>query len=397
MLRSINSLSKTRLFSAMFLLYLSIHFSPVPIRLSASLVSTIGPPSQDYIIHESIEIINDNELAAIANSGSGTANDPYIIADWNIMGSTTHGILITGTTKHFRVENCWIGSSWGYGIYVVQVASGTATIINNTSNNYYGGGIFLWGSGSSTVTNNTCNNNGRDGISLEGSGNNTLSGNTISDNADYGISLWSSGSSTLFNNTISQNGGDGIRLRVSGSSTVANNTCTNNDGDGIRLWSSDSSIVANNTCNDNGWTGISLHLSDYTSIVWNTLVGNGAYGIELCYYSANNALHYNDFIRNGQYTSQAYDDGTNNTWYDDTVFEGNYWSDYSDAGSYVIAGSAGASDPYPSLSPYRYTHEIDSSSSPAFPQDVLVRIGFFLIVSGLFVVVLFVNRRKISS
>lgn len=79
--------------------------------------------------------------------------------------------------------------------------------------------------------------------------------------------------------------------------------------------------------------------------------------------------------------------------------EGNYWSDYSGIGSYLIVGKAGASDPYPSLSPYRYTSETDtsSSSSPTFPQDVLVRIGLFLVVSGLLVVVLFVNRRKISS
>jgi hypothetical protein len=124
------------------------------------------------------------------------------------------------------------------------------------------------------------------------------------------------------------------------------------------------------------------------------LVGNGAYGIELFDDSAINIIHHNDFITNGQNTSQACDNGMNNQWYDETVLEGNYWSDYSGNGSYLIAGSAGASDPYPSLSPYRYT---SSSSSPAFPQDVLVRIGSFLVVIGLLVVVLFVNKRKISS
>jgi hypothetical protein len=127
------------------------------------------------------------------------------------------------------------------------------------------------------------------------------------------------------------------------------------------------------------------------------LVGNGAYGIELSDDSANNVIHHNDFIANGQNTLQACDNGTTNQWYDDTVLEGNYWSDYSGIGNYSIDGSAKAFDPYPSLSPYRYTGETDSSSSSAFPQDVLVRIGLFLVVSGLFVAVLFVNRRKIFS
>ena len=48
-----------------------------------------------------------------------------------------------------------------------------------------------------------------------------------------------------------------------------------------------------------------------------------------------------------------------------------------------------------SITHYNISLEIleDSSSFP----DALVRIGLFLVVSGLFVVVLFVNRRKISS
>ena len=376
MLKNRNSLSKAFLFLAVFLLHLSIHFSPVPIRLSASLVSATGPPSQDYIIHEPIEITNDNELAAIANSGSGTANDPYIIADWNITGSTTHGIFITGTTKHFRVENCWIESLTGYvsAIYVVNVASETTTIINNTCNSIGNTGIKLTQAGSSTVANNTCNSNNWAGIGLWHSGSSTVTNNTCNNNIDYGIHLSRSGSSIVTKNTCNNNGDDGISLKESGFSTVTNNTCNNNDDCGFGLWDSDNN-----------------------SIVWNTLVENGAYGIELSHYSAKNVIHHNDFIGNGHYTSQASDDCTNNTWYDETVLEGNYWSDYSGTGSYVIAGWARASDPYPSLSPYGYTREIDSSSSPTFPQDVSVRIGFFLVVGGFLVLVLFVNRRKISS
>ncbi|MFX0171213.1 MAG: NosD domain-containing protein [Candidatus Hodarchaeota archaeon] len=523
-------------------------------------------------MRDPITITNDDELAAVANSGTGTANDPYIIADWNITDSTTHGISITGTTKHFRVENCWIESSVEYGscgIYVNNVSAGTTTIINNTcNNNIYG--IFLWDSGSSTVTNNTCNNNDGCGIAVSSSGSSTVTNNTCNSNTGsgifldrsgfsivanntffndglqvrlyskeelfsytvenntvnglplgyfanvtdstisktygqlilvncnntivknqyysntyigialyfcdenqlvnntcnnniYGIYLGGSGSSTVTNNTCNNNDGCGIAVSSSGSSMVTNNTCTNNDRNGIcldhsgsstvtnntcnsnygsgicldhsgsltvtnntcnsntgagislfgcdsitvinnicsnnnrnsiGLGGSDSSTVANNICNNNSYYGIEIFYARNNSIVGNTLVGNGVYGIELSDDSANNVIHHNDFIANGQNTSQACDNGMNNQWYDETVLEGNYWSDYSGNGSYLIAGSAGASDPYPSLSPYRYT---SSSSSPAFPQDVLVRIGLFLVVIGFLVVVLFVNKRKISS
>jgi parallel beta-helix repeat protein len=324
-------------------------------------------------------------------------------------------LTIIGTTKHIRIENCWIERCHS-GIYVSNVASGTTTIANNTCTNNNDYGISLENSDFSTVANNTCANNDWHGISLEYSASSTVTNNTCNNNS-CGISLWvctsptvtnntcnnnyydgislaHSGSSTVTNNTCNNNHYDGISLEYSGSSTVTNNTCNNNHYDGISLERSSFSTVANNTCNDNGGIGIFLGSSDYNYIAWSTLVGNGGYGIELSDESDDNFIHQNDFIANGQDTSQACDNGTNNQWYDETVLEGNYWSDYSGTGSYLIAGSAGTSDPYPSLSPYRYT---SSSSSPTFLEDVLVRIGLFLGVIGLVVVVFFINRRKISS
>ncbi len=130
-----NRLSKISLFLAPLLLFLSINLSTFQISLSNSLVSANGSISRGYTVHDPIVITNDGELTAVANSGTGVANDPYIIADWNITGSTIDGIYITGTTKHFRIENCWIGNSTNRGIYVGSVTTGTTTITNNTCNN----------------------------------------------------------------------------------------------------------------------------------------------------------------------------------------------------------------------------------------------------------------------
>ncbi|MHA2307550.1 MAG: hypothetical protein ACXACU_19390, partial [Candidatus Hodarchaeales archaeon] len=147
MVRRRNGLLKIILFLAVLLLYLNIKLSTVQISLSESLVSANRSISQNYTVHDPIVITDDDELASVANSGTGAANDPYIIADWNITGSTSHGIYITGTTKYFRIENCWIANSTNLGssgIYVDNVASGTTVITNNTcnSNNWYG--IFLF-------------------------------------------------------------------------------------------------------------------------------------------------------------------------------------------------------------------------------------------------------------
>ncbi|MHA2295121.1 MAG: hypothetical protein ACXADA_03850 [Candidatus Hodarchaeales archaeon] len=54
-------------------------------------------------------------------------------------------------------------------------------------------------------------------------------------------------------------------------------------------------------------------------------------------------IYRNYFYNNSQDSgiSQAYDEGFNNTWY------GNYWSDYSGAGVYLIDGLSGSVDPMP--------------------------------------------------
>ncbi len=351
----------------MLIVSLSIHGSAIPIRLTNSLASITRTHSQNFMEHEPIEIYDDDQLASWANSGTGAANTPYIIAGWKITNEGGIGIYITQTTKHFRIENCWIerrnANSLGFGIYLRNVAVGTVTISNNICNE----GIVLRDSTSSVIANNTCNNNDN----IYGSG----------------IFLQYSGSSTIINN-ICNNNTYGIQLDNSDSSTIVNNTCNNNQWGGIHILMSSSSTVTNNICYDNLENGIGLQDSDDNVVVWNALVRNSDYGISLSEDSENNAIHHNDFIRNGQDASQASDDGTNNRWYDDTKLEGNYWSDYSGTGSYSIAGTAGTSDVYPSFSPYRYT-EIET-----FESDLLVRISLFLVVSGLLGVVIYINRRK---
>ncbi|MFX0053171.1 MAG: nitrous oxide reductase family maturation protein NosD [Candidatus Hermodarchaeota archaeon] len=356
-----------------------------------------------------IEITNDNELATIANSGVGSANDPYIIAGWNIKGSTTHGIFITGTTKHFRIENCSVYAC-ERGIVVESVASGTVTITNNTCKRNEEAGIEIDDSRSSNITNNTCNSNDV-GISLEDSGSSTLSGNSIHANGFDGISLWNSENSTISGNFITNNGffyyfglQAGISLWNSGSSTLSNNTVSQNGEVGIDLEDSGFSTVANNTCNNNGGGGIRLEhsfrgSSDNNSIVWNTLARNGAYGIALSEESANNVILHNNFITNGQNTSQACDNGTNNQWYDETVLEGNHWSDYTGTGNYSIAGSAGAMDPYPLLSPLPiptsspYTIIPDPKEIDPIDVSLLTRIGLFLFIIGIGLLWTLLNKK----
>ncbi len=417
--------------------------------------------------HDPISITSDSDFEVFP--GLGTSENPYLIDGYNITTTSTNGINIRGTTKYFTVRNCYIDAD-SDGIYIENVADGTATVINNTCiNNAYG--IEIWDSVSSTVINNTCINNGFKGIMLSFSVSSTVTNNiftncglcinedntdayisytvennwvngkklgfytnldstiiaepiygqlilvnctnmtvrdqilnnatiglflcsctssaiinNICNNGDYGIYLYSSGSSTISNNTCSNNWfsislvysgsstvanntcsnnhWSGICLGHSGSSTVANNTCSNN-GYGIKLDYSSSSIVTNNTCNNNNYWGILLYSSDFCVVAYNLLQENEYYGVCLGLDSDNILIHHNTFVDNNiGGTSQAWDAGANNFWYDTATLEGNYWSDWSGTGSYVIDGSAGLEDLYPLDEPAEYSVESTTDENP---------------------------------
>ena len=480
-------------------------------RLNATTVSYDPPSYSSLTPHDSISITSDSNFIDYGFPGSGTVEDPYVIEGFNITTTGSSGIYISGTMKYFTVRNCYV-DAFLYGIYIYDVADGTATVTNNTCNNNayfsiklyasgsstvannmcnyngYSGiflsssgsstvannicnnnddygiyllfsdnstitnntcsnnnnldgiyledsgssivtnntcsnnyleGIYLAGSDSSTVTNNTCSNNNGPGIYLEDSDSSTVANNTCSNNGDggiflagsdsltvtnntcsnnsfYGIVLYSSGSSTIINNTCNNNDWEGIKLDVSGnsnvanntcnyngwgiylsgsgSSTVANNTCNNNGVDGIDLSGSGSSTVANNTCYNNDRKGIKLGSSGFYVVIYNLLQSNKEHGVYLESGSDNNLIHHNNFVDNNLGgTSQAYDDGTNNTWYDSATQEGNYWSDWDGTGFCSIDGYAGSIDLYPLDEPTVYLGPpviTDIIHSPSTPTEL---------------------------
>ena len=110
---------------------------------------------------------------------------------------------------------------------------------------------------------------------------------------------------------------------------------------------------------------------------------NGDYGIFIAETSDNNIIHHNTFIDNkiGD-ASQAYDDGFNNTWYDVTTNEGNWWSDWFGTPEYSIDGSATSTDPYPLGEP--------AVSEYASGINILI----LIIILGLVIIPLFPKIKK---
>ena len=291
-------------------------------------------------------LINCTEIVVCNQELSNTSIGLYL--QWcenftltnNTCTNNFHGIMLYASSGSTLTNNTCTNND---NIGICLDTSSNSTLTNNTCKNTIYDGIMLYHSFNSTLTHNTCTNNNFHGISLSGSSGSTLTNNTCTNN-EYSISLSGSSNSTLTHNTCTNNE-YGISLSGSSNSTLTHNTCSNNEY-GIYLRSSNSTLT-HNTCSNN-YYGIYLYGSDSCLFTYNLLQENEEYGIFIRSDSDYNIIHHNTFVNNNLGgTSQAYDEGSNNIWYDTETNEGNYWSDWSGIGSYSIDGLAGSVDPYP--------------------------------------------------
>ncbi len=227
----------------------------------------------------------------VNGGGDGTAENPYLIENWLIDASSTHGIHIRNTTKYFIIRNVTVekGRERYYGIYLYNVRNGrveNSTLENNlyalyledsdyniisgnTVKNHSRCGIHLSNSDHNIISGNTMESNSQSGIHLSNSDHNIISGNTVKKNW-HGISLSSSDYNTVSGNVV-ENSSEGISLSSSDYNVLSGNIVKNNL-EGITLWYSKSNVLSFNTCTGN--TGSDISFSDLAKSTSNTLEAN---------------------------------------------------------------------------------------------------------------------------
>jgi parallel beta-helix repeat protein len=258
----------------------------------------------EIVIHKDQDFVNRYDFP-----GSGTINDPYLIANYNIDTNKEVAIFIEETTKYFLITNCTIKCPYN-GIIIRYVTEGTARIENNeiqtSANTYaYESAIqVFWAPGSQIINNQ--------------------------------LSFLSSNYYTY-----------GIFVSSSMNSWIANNSC-DSFGVGIYVTYSDSALIEYNfveICE----SGIYIDSCDNSITRYNSLYFNEFAGVSN-YKSINCIFHHNNFLNNSNsYYSYQAGDSSANIWYDTSSNEGNYWSDlvWDDSATYEIEGSGECIDLYP--------------------------------------------------
>ena len=245
-----------------------------------------------------IIIYNNNDLASHPNiTGNGILGDPYIIEDFEFIGSGDGGaIRLSNINKPLIIRNCTI-RGYQNGIFLFNASN--VEILNNTvSNNFYG--IFTERSNNNIIRSNNASYNTGLGIYLfHNSDTNSIIDNLVLNNTFTGLVIDNSDNNILINNTALKNLASGIYLYNSNNNTITNNTAINNER-GFHLSSADYNTLINNTSSYNYKQGFFLDFSDCNKIQNDTTLGNYQSGIYL-QFSDNNTLISNIAINNSLY------------------------------------------------------------------------------------------------
>jgi len=298
---------------------------------------------------------NNNGIYLYGDYSAGSSNNT--IMNNNCSGNGDGIVLVSYSSYNNITNNTCSGNS--FGIYLESYSSNNTIMNNNCSGNSYG--IYLWASIYNTITNNNCSGNSWYGIYLESySSNNNITNNNCSTNSYAGIYLYDSTYNNITYNTCSMTSGW--------------------SGTGIYLFSSsNNNNITNNNCSMNSYYGIYVDSSSKNTITYNNLYYNTYYGIYISGLSPGHTIHHNNFWRNNGVTKgiigncQANDSSGGNTWYDNTLQQGNYWSNWNGQGwgtpnAYPIEGSGGAYDMYPLSQPAAPT-------APSAPQNLVAIAG----------------------
>jgi parallel beta-helix repeat protein len=303
-----------------------------------------------YLISSSDSVITKNICSD--NNGDGIylyRSHNSIFENNTCIKNNANGITLYHSELNILRNNI-INSSNTEGIRV-QHSHGTITEYNFIYDSF-SWGLLIFRSRDTTNIGNICFKNGLTGLDIVDSRNTTVINNYCIENDHNGINPSNSPNVTLINCTCSYNKHSGILFEDSSyNGILINNTCNYNEFDGITLLTSNNVNLTKNTCKNNQANGIYVD-SSFCTLVNNQLINSIIYGLVIESSNTNNTIHHNTFIDNNLGgSSQASDDGTSNIWYDNSINEGNYWSDWLGVGSYNIDGLAGSIDPYPLSEP----------------------------------------------
>jgi parallel beta-helix repeat protein len=256
-----------------------------------------------YTTHAPIIIWMDAGFNATngVSSGTGAADDPYIIFGWEIDSESMDAcVFVFRTTAHFVIRDCYLHYPGAVCLETEEAPHGDIVNCVIDTGDY---GIILVKSPDTNITGNVISNMDSAGIVVSQSRWVNVTGNQATQGSLCGIGVATTHNGRFENNTASDNDASGLLVANSTDLLIAGNNASGNMVDGLRLDNVSNVEVRGNNITSNGGIGLNLTRSTFTDIFHNRFIGNSV---------------------------QAYQEEVSDVaWDDGYPSGGNYWSDYS--------------------------------------------------------------------
>jgi parallel beta-helix repeat protein len=257
------------------------------------MVPSLAPSSEGVSYRsEPIVVEGNGGFIAAGFTGSGSAEDPYVLSEINLDSSLElYGIRVSNTTAHFRIEGCTVHDSYspdrdplnlsasGSGILLINV---TNVVIEDYLGDFNVRGITVVDSSNVVVNGSRFNNNIEAGVHLM----DCLDENVKVTNSTFTVGTGDDGvliehcNGVEVSGNIIHGGENGIAVRAgglgSGGHLLVDNELTGQSLNSILLGGStltEGDMVLNNTVRGNGAPGITISFATSAEISGNDISG----------------------------------------------------------------------------------------------------------------------------
>ena len=272
-------------------------------------------------------IYSDADFAKYNITGSGTADDPYLLANQTIFVSDplVSAFYIANITKHFILENITVEGGRN-GIILENITISTVRLVNVTIVEAGNDGVVLYDTVDVQLKNVTVTTVGKNGISVVNSSNIKISHARLEDNAGNGIEmyaattftvnstflrantngmvLFSAAHGTILQSEVEQPLENGIVVSSSQNITIHNTTVFKANKNGVQIVTSNDTVLTANQIEENH-EGMTVLASPQTALRANHIKDNTLRGVYIID-SPNTTLMDNRFYSNGLTVSERY-------------------------------------------------------------------------------------------
>ncbi|MFW3146220.1 MAG: right-handed parallel beta-helix repeat-containing protein [Thermoplasmatota archaeon] len=274
-------------------------------KFSEGTEGSIGPNWASYDDPIGIEADAAFNSSNGISSGSGTANDPYILENKTIRIFDEVGIYVRNTTKHLWIRNCTLfggledlitavqlnnvsnvrmSDSIVYNAYVgVHILYSDHVVMDEIAVNRSNVGLSIFSSSNVTVMNTELNENSN-GLNAHGSTDVEIGWSDFSNNTQVGLLIREMKRAQAHNNTITSNGYGVSLMGISEDVLIIDNGITFSSYSGMIITARHINLlVMRNNISNNWYNGINVNILWAEGVEFrdNVISAHNGYGIVL--------------------------------------------------------------------------------------------------------------------